>query len=287
MRELEIPYGVGWELLVVDNGSSDGTARLIEAWRSRLPLKPVHQPRPGLSNARNAAVAAASGRYILWTDDDVRIPSRWIECYRQGFRDHPDAAVFGGPIVAQAEAPVCAWFADRMRRWPISSVVAARDLGPSERRLEPRAAAVPWGANYAIRTSEQRRLLYDSALDFGEETDLVGRLLAGGSSGWWLPQCGVTHVIPSERQSRAYIAAYFRRAGRAAAYLERRSPTGDRRLLGADAWTSRPTSLVVVASLASAALGRAAWAAKRRDLALRALARKHYLAGILDFRART
>lgn len=285
LRAMEVPDDLSWELLVVDNGSTDGTAALLAGWGERLPLRIVPEARAGLSHARNAAAAAARGRYICWTDDDALVPPAWLRTYRDGFRRYPDAALFGGRIVPRAEAPATAWFAERMGRWPLSSVVAGRDLGPADRPLQPRGDAVPWGANFAIRTVEQRRLRYDPQLDHGEETDVMGRLLASGASGWWLGESEVTHMVPAERQTRRYLAAYFRRAGRAAACLrQRRTEGAEAGLTGVDGWTGRSEPALAAAKIASGLLARAAWAAGQKSVALRALARESYLTGVLAFR---
>ena len=55
------PSRADWELVLIDNGSTDGTAEVAERYADRLPLRVVREDRPGLSNARNAGVAAACG----------------------------------------------------------------------------------------------------------------------------------------------------------------------------------------------------------------------------------
>ena len=60
-----------WELLIVDNGSTDHTSNIVTSFEDRLPVKRLWQPEPGLSNARNFGIRHAAGKYIIWTDDDV------------------------------------------------------------------------------------------------------------------------------------------------------------------------------------------------------------------------
>lgn len=69
------------ELILVDNGSTDGTRRVLEEFQARCPLKiaNVYEPTPGLSRARNTGVAAASGMVVLFTDDDVTVPPTWAD----------------------------------------------------------------------------------------------------------------------------------------------------------------------------------------------------------------
>ena len=65
-------FSGSWELVMVDNGSTDATGATIEAFAARVPfpVRIAHQPVPGLSNARNAGLAVAAGRLIAFTDDD-------------------------------------------------------------------------------------------------------------------------------------------------------------------------------------------------------------------------
>ena len=68
-----VPDDVTWEVIVVDNGSTDGTARVLEAMASQLPLRALRYDTPGKSHALNHAIQHARGDYILWTDDDVLV----------------------------------------------------------------------------------------------------------------------------------------------------------------------------------------------------------------------
>src|SRR5207253_11169792 len=76
--DLAIPAGMTWELLVVNNNSTDDTDVVLAEFESRLPLRRLFEREPGLSHARNAALAAATGDYILFTDDDVLIAQSWL-----------------------------------------------------------------------------------------------------------------------------------------------------------------------------------------------------------------
>ena len=73
LAAMRLPPRVDWEVVVVNNNSTDHTDAVIASFSgSRLPIRREFEPRRGLSRARNRAVDTADGDYILWTDDDCR-----------------------------------------------------------------------------------------------------------------------------------------------------------------------------------------------------------------------
>lgn len=82
-------FGNDWELVMVDNGSTDATARVIADFAARMsfPVRTVTQPVPGLSNARNAGLAVAAGDLIAFTDDDCYPQVDFLQRIETAFRD--------------------------------------------------------------------------------------------------------------------------------------------------------------------------------------------------------
>lgn len=214
MTRLAVPCEVAWELLIVNNGSTDATDAVIARYGYRLPIRPVREPRRGLSHARNRAVEHAVGDYLLWTDDDVLVEEEWLCAYAEAFVRSPEAAVFGGPITPLFEGTPPAWITRTLPR--IGGVFAARDLGVEPLALSVAGDRLPYGANYAVRMAEQRQLAYDPALGRrgsgallgSEERELLAQLLESGAEGRWVPGARVRHIIPPERQTVRYLRAY-------------------------------------------------------------------------------
>ena len=73
---MRLPEQMEWEVVVVDNGSTDHTDKVITDFAERLPIRREYEPQRGHTPARNRAVGAAKGEYIVWTDDDVSGQSR-------------------------------------------------------------------------------------------------------------------------------------------------------------------------------------------------------------------
>jgi glycosyltransferase involved in cell wall biosynthesis len=216
---------LAWELIVVNNNSTDHTDAVIAEYRGRLPLRRELEPLQGHSNARNRAIVAARGEYIVWTDDDVIVGARWLAAYAEAFRRWPDGVVFGGRIIPRYEPPVVKWIAQSER--VLGGPFAIRDFGDEVQPLSVAESRIPYGANFAVRTAEQRMVRYDPNLGlapnrrrYDDEVDVITRLLASGSEGYWIPQAIVEHCIGQERQTVDYIAAFNEGWGETCAFRE-------------------------------------------------------------------
>ena len=228
MRLLRIPPMVAWEILVIDNGSSDRTAAVVADFSIHLPVRCIAEPRAGLSYARNRAVDEAAGDFVLWTDDDVLVDPEWLAAYREAIISAPDASLFGGPIRAAFDGTPPVWLERMLPR--VAGVFALRDLGPQPARLCAEGLLVPFGANYAVRTAEQRQYRYSTELGrqptgaaiVGEEVDVMVRMLRAGAEGWWVPRARVRHRIPRERQTLRYLRSQLAAYGRYLAWQDAR-----------------------------------------------------------------
>jgi glycosyltransferase involved in cell wall biosynthesis len=216
VSRLRVPAGCLWELVIVDNGSTDATPDVLDTFRAQLPLRVVREAQSGVAHARNAAVRAASGDYMLWIDDDVSVDPGWLAGYVAAFRAYPDAALFGGPIAAEFEATPPAWLVEILPQ--VAAAYGLRDLGMSPVALSP--GILPFGSNYAVRTAIHRDYRYDPRLGhhgdrmmIGEETSVFRAILEAGHTGWWVPAARVTHFIPRQRQTWTHLAERWYLAG--------------------------------------------------------------------------
>jgi glycosyltransferase involved in cell wall biosynthesis len=225
MRGLKVPQGIEWELLVVNNNCTDNTDEVIASYSGHLPVRRIFEAKPTVANARNAAIKNARGDYILWADDDVLVDRDWLLVYLDAFRRWPDAAVFGGPISPWFEGTPPQWLS---RIWGrVEIAYAMRDLGDEHIPLLPTLARLPFGANFCVRTQEQRRHLYDPAISrqaevllSGEELEVICDILKEGGTGWWLPGAKVEHWIPQWRQSIKYLRDFYIGCGQTSLVLE-------------------------------------------------------------------
>jgi glucosyl-dolichyl phosphate glucuronosyltransferase len=243
LAEMTVPSDAEWEVVAVNNDSTDHTDTVIESFADRLPIRQEFEFRHGLSHARNRAVEAARGDYIIWIDDDVVVGREWLTAYVAAFRRRPDAAVFGGPVMPRYVPPMPKWFASAepyIGAW----VYARRDVEQEEKIAVK--GLTPLGPNFALRAAEQRAFRYDPELGHGpgrlrrgEETDVITAILEAGASGYWVPGARAEHWSEQSQYTLIYIKSWFASLGEAEAYRTARRGDGRPLLFGAPRWRWR------------------------------------------------
>ena len=242
MHQLLLPSDVAWEIVVVNNRCTDDTDAVLEWHARRLPVRRVFEDKQGQSHARNAAAAEARGELIVWTDDDVLVDPQWLAEMLAAARAHPEFSFFGGPIEPWFEHDPPQWLLDNWQA--INGAFAFRDLGTESFEFDLKR--LPYGANYAMRTSVQRAFPYNPKLGRvatgeirGEETDVLHKLLAAGHRGGWVPTAKVQHFIPADRLTLDYIRRFFHGIGQTE--FIRKNPDLSRDTIGI--W-ERPRTLI-------------------------------------------
>jgi len=240
----EVPDPLEWEIVVVDNNSSDTTPQVVTEFSrtTAIPVRYVFEPRQGLSHARNRGIEEARGSILAFTDDDVLPAPDWIRQLAAAI-DRWNAHGVGGRILPRWSAAPPRWLTDNRRllnRLAIMDFEASRLLALP---LEPRPQV--WGANMAFRRElfekvggfDPRLGIVGTKLFRGEETDLVSRALECGLRIAYDPVLTVFHRIGPHRMRKAY----FRKLMFDHAQLEARLEpvVSGRAFLGAPLWSYR------------------------------------------------
>jgi glycosyltransferase involved in cell wall biosynthesis len=244
LAAMRVADDLDWEIVVVNNNGTDHTDAVIATFADRLPVRREFELQHGLSRARNRAVEAARGDYIVWTDDDVLVDPDWLSAYVDAFRRWPDAAVFGGPIIPKYAVPVATWVIESEAL--LGGPFAIRNFGDAPLPLCSAEGREPYGANYAVRALEQRAYRYDPDLGvapgrrrYGEETDVVRRILNAGGRGYWVPRARVEHCIGHDRQTIGFITRHFIAHGETDAFHASAAGDAPPLLFGAARWQWR------------------------------------------------
>jgi glucosyl-dolichyl phosphate glucuronosyltransferase len=194
-----------FEVIVVDNGSTDDTQAVIETWCRRDPrFRTTCEALPGLSRGKNAGVRMARAPLLLFTDDDMRVDPRWLESYRCLFSGREGVMlVAGGPVV-----PI----PDDLGAWPTwLDEAALADVGLLQHDGERTLGKFEyvWGGNMAVPKpvfdllglwdetaglqGEHRVVREDSR--FYEDTELQDRVRHVAGSTWFCPEAIVYHRV--------------------------------------------------------------------------------------------
>ncbi len=200
------------EIIVVDNNSRDHTREVVQSLipESGGRLRYVFEGKQGLSNARNAGVAASRGRIVAFTDDDVRANPDWLIALGRAFDAHPDAAYGGGKVLPMWPSDPPAWLTDWF--W---SPLALSDYGPEGRYVDRHDYVTIVGANLAVRREvfdahggfDPRYQHEPGAVTACEDHEFEMRLVNAGLRGWYEPSA----VIRAEVQANRLTLAYHRK----------------------------------------------------------------------------
>src|SRR5262245_8082941 len=157
-----------WELIVVDDGSTDGTASLIEGSDPRLVL--IRQANQGVNAARNTAMLKSRGRYIAFLDSDDEWLPHHLELSVAFFREHPEEDFLSGEFCEDGSpAGTVPFLHTALTRWyPPLAERAHSDLlrlppGETDSYLKVFASAEPvgsWGRDIVGRTPYRGVRLY-------------------------------------------------------------------------------------------------------------------------------
>jgi glycosyltransferase involved in cell wall biosynthesis len=211
----------GWQAVIADTGSTDGTRLLLEEYAGRLPLRYVCEPRRGKNAALNAALDAALAQrdadgLFVFTDDDATPEPDWLVRLAEAARGQPGHDMFGGVIVPDWGAAPPYWI-ERLVPLGVTFGVTPGDMPEG-----PVFPGMLWGANMAIR-----RRLFDEGLRFdesigpaagayamGSETQLTRRLGDAGHQAWHCRGARVAHHIRPNQMTSEWILERAVRFGR-------------------------------------------------------------------------
>ena len=140
--------GIPWEVVAVDNASTDATPQILREAAKKLPLRVLASPRPGKHEAIKRGAELVGGDLVLFTDDDVKPSPDWLTAYVDAANVHQASSLFGGPIIPAAIEPVSPWFDASFGH---HEVLFARSQHPAG---EVDATAFLYGPNFLIRSTE-------------------------------------------------------------------------------------------------------------------------------------
>jgi glycosyltransferase involved in cell wall biosynthesis len=211
VQALAIPAGVAVECIVIDNASTDETAKVVESAASAppFPIRCVLEARLGSSLARNRAVDEARGDFIFFLDDDATADRNWLTEMFSAMENRGLDAACGMVLPRWSIAPP-RWLGPRL--W-VKLAVHDRSAIESQPREGSEVLENYFSANAGFRRAAFERFgrfredlgVVGGNPISGEDTELFARIIARGGKMGFVPSAIVHHLIGAERMSAEYL----------------------------------------------------------------------------------
>ena len=198
-----------FEVLIIDNNSTDNTANIASDFIKSHPEMNVHyfcEMNQGHTFARNRGIKEAKGDILSFIDDDAFVDQDFIKEIQYYFKEHVEVSAIGGKILPVYEGKHPKWMSKYLL-----TLVSALDMGNSSKKFK--GSKFPIGANMAFRsevfekhghfnTDLGRR---GSGLEGGDEKEVFLRLKKEKEEIHYVPKVKVDHIIPEKRLTMEYI----------------------------------------------------------------------------------
>lgn len=192
-----------FEVLVIDNASTDRTREVVESRLSNPLLKYIYEPTLGLSAARNRGAKETTAPILAYLDDDAIASPQWLKVILTAYQTNPQLAVAGGKVTLIWPEGIAhpKWISIEL-----SSSLGAYDLGDSIVCID-RPSLTPRGLNYSLRRSFLEKIGgFDPNLGrvgknllSNEELYVTELALKGGWQVAYLPDALAAHNVAPER----------------------------------------------------------------------------------------
>jgi glycosyltransferase involved in cell wall biosynthesis len=198
-----------YEVIVVDNNSTDNTVALLEAYKQAHPtynFRYFVEHNQGVAYTRTRCAKEAKGEIIAYLDDDSEAQPGWLSSIVSFFDAHPETYSTGGKIVPRYLTGLPDWYSKYF-----FGLVGNFDQGPREKQMT--GARYPCGANMAFRKKVFDEIGYfntdlgrkGTGLLANEEKDIYLRILAHHHEVWYLPQVVVLHAVEANKFDKNYV----------------------------------------------------------------------------------
>ncbi len=219
----------GYEMVVVDNNSTDATAIVVEGLKGHYPcpLRYIFEAQQGISHARNRGIQEAKGDIIAFVDDDVFFEVNWLVNLAKSFTEL-NCIGGGGRIYPKWPGDKTPWWYDARTAYAYAGVTGDLDLGNEQREFKLGHSA-PFGGNMIFhrRVFEKYGLFNVSIgrkgtdLGLNEDAEFGNRLMAAGEKLWYIPEVIIYHRVFANRLKAGYLRRWYFSLGEQKVLLEK------------------------------------------------------------------
>ncbi|MDY7024548.1 MAG: hormogonium polysaccharide biosynthesis glycosyltransferase HpsE, partial [Cyanobacteriota bacterium] len=203
---------ISWEVIVIDNNSSDNTAEVVrdyqQNWLSNVPLNYYFESQQGLAFARQRAIVEAKGKWVGFVDDDNYPEPEWLSAAYKFSQTHAQAGAFGGRIVGDFEVSP----PENFKR--IASFLALVERGNQPSLYKPRKRMLPPGAGLVVYRQAWLDHVPSQLVLAGrvggkmlasEDLEALRYIQQANWEIWYCPEMVVYHRIPRQRLEKEYL----------------------------------------------------------------------------------
>jgi glycosyltransferase involved in cell wall biosynthesis len=215
MAAQRVQETIAWELIVVDNASTDNTAQMVkDTWKelgAATELRVVHEAQPGLGFARKKGISEAHFSFILFCDDDNWLCARYIQGIYDILDNDPAIAACGGMGIPVFENQKPPWFDEYQEVYAV---------GPQSLNEENGQLLNLYGAGLAMRKNLYEQLFgwgfkpfmsgrVGKKLSSSEDTELTYAFVLMGYKLHYAPELTFQHYLPQERLTLDYLKKIY------------------------------------------------------------------------------
>ncbi|MEZ0186532.1 MAG: glycosyltransferase [Candidatus Reddybacter sp.] len=224
--------GIEWEVLIVDNNSSDDTRNTVQKLtkNSSLSIRYAFEPKQGLNHARNRGIRESSGRFFAYIDDDITVSENWLKSLYQALSEN-DTDAAGGRIHLDPNITLPLWITINPEMY---GFLGHQDYGDAALILDGKKR-YPFGGNMAFCRRVPNRIGYFNTnlgrkgegrkkgeLFKGAETDYFHRINSTGNATIrYAPNAIVFHHILPHQLEKQYFLTIHKNAGYQKAYHDK------------------------------------------------------------------
>ena len=212
--------GLSWEIIIVDNNSTDNTKKIIsifqENWPEKIQLRYCNEAQQGAGFARKKAVKVAKSPLIGFLDDDNIPAENWVVTAYEFAQKYPKAGAYASQIHGDFAGELPPNF-DRIKPF-----FAITERGDQPLLYKPATRVIPPAAGLVVRQEAWLESVPDKcilsgrvpgSMLTGEDTETISYIQKAGWEIWYNPAMEVIHKIPKERTQKDYLIKFFRGIG--------------------------------------------------------------------------
>lgn len=203
--------GVSYELIVVDNNSTDSTKQVVHSFinQGHQNLRYVFEPQQGLSYGRNAGIKNARGAIIVFFDDDVRAHPDWLSNIKRAFDLYTEIDCVAGKILPNWKSDPPSWLTTD--HW---TPLALQDHGNIPLCADQERPLPLAGANLAFRRHVFQDALFSPDFPRGQDLEFLVRFWRAGGRAMFVPDVVVFADVQPERLTKQFHRQWHTSNGR-------------------------------------------------------------------------